>query len=336
MADATAEEGNAPIIVDDTISELDSTFSDAGSDTTSLKSSVLKYRFEHGRRYHAFRDGRYLMPNDEKEQDRMDILSYLFILALDGKLFLAPIGDHPQRILDLGCGTGQWAIDVGDMLPSAQVIGNDLSPIQPSMVPPNVQFEVDDIESDWAFKTPFDFIHSRYMSSAVKSWPRLFQQTFEHLKPGGYFEFLDFDFNYRSDDGSVKETHDMYINAAEYIRAANILGQEPCPGPKLKAWAEDAGFVNIKERRLKIPSGPWPKDPTLKELGAWHQIQALEGIEAWTMGLFTRVLGWSPEEVQVHLAKARKDIQNPDLHGYVLLYVVYGQKPKEEKEKTFE
>lgn len=53
------------------------------------------------------------MPNDEKEQDRMDILSYLFILALDGKLFLAPIGDHPQRILDLGCGTGQWAIDVG-------------------------------------------------------------------------------------------------------------------------------------------------------------------------------------------------------------------------------
>lgn len=84
-----------------------------------------------------------------------------------------------------------------------------------------------------------------------------------HLKPGGYFEFLDFDFNYRSDDGSLKETHDMYINAAEYIRAANMLGQEPCPGPKFKAWAEDSGFVNIKERRLKIPSGPWPKDPTL-------------------------------------------------------------------------
>lgn len=37
------------------------------------------------------------------------------------------------------------------------------------------------------------------------------------------------------------------------------------------------------------------------------------------MGMFTRVLGWSPEEVQVHLAGARQDIRNPDIHAYVLL-----------------
>ncbi|BDD57552.1 hypothetical protein MPDQ_007446 [Monascus purpureus] len=330
MADTTAEGvDNNPITVDDTVSELDSTFSEAGSDTTSLTSSVLKYRFEHGRRYHGYRDGRYLLPNDEKEQDRMDILSFLFTLALDGELFLAPIEKHPQRILDLGCGTGQWAIDIGDMFPSAQVIGNDLSPIQPSMVPPNVQFEVDDIESDWAFRTPFDFIHGRYLASAVRDWPRLFQQTYQNLKPGGYCEFLDFDFTYRSDDGSIKETHDLYINSAEFIRAANILGQEPCPGPKFRKWAEETGFVNIKEHTFKIPNGPWPKDSKLKELGAWNRIQSLEGFEAWTMGMFTRVLGWSPEEVQVHLARARQDIRNPDIHAYVLLYVVYAQKPKE-------
>lgn len=45
----------------------------------------------------------------------MDILSFLFTLALDGELFLAPIEKHPQRILDLGCGTGQWAIDIGEL-----------------------------------------------------------------------------------------------------------------------------------------------------------------------------------------------------------------------------
>ena len=49
------------------------------------------------------------------------------------------------------------------------------------------------------------------------------------------------------------------------------------------------------------------------------QLQALEGVEAWSMALFTRVLGWSPEAVQVHLAGVRKDYKNPSLHPYAVL-----------------
>lgn len=30
---------------------------------------------------------------------------------MDGKLFLAPIGDYPQKIVDLGTGVGLWAQD---------------------------------------------------------------------------------------------------------------------------------------------------------------------------------------------------------------------------------
>lgn len=30
-----------------------------------------------------------------------------------GELHLAPIGSNPQRILDLGTGTGIWAMDMG-------------------------------------------------------------------------------------------------------------------------------------------------------------------------------------------------------------------------------
>lgn len=30
-------------------------------------------------------------------------------------------------------------------------------------VPPNVQFEVDDVENEWTYNTPFDLIHSRFM-----------------------------------------------------------------------------------------------------------------------------------------------------------------------------
>ena len=46
-------------------------------------------------------------------------------------------------------------------------------------VPPNVEFIIDDIEADWAFKNPFDFIYIRMMSGSIKDWKRLFRQSYE-------------------------------------------------------------------------------------------------------------------------------------------------------------
>jgi hypothetical protein len=55
-----------------------------------------------------------MLPNDEQESDRLDILHALMLQVLDGKLYLAPISKTPQRVLDLGTGTGIWAIDFGN------------------------------------------------------------------------------------------------------------------------------------------------------------------------------------------------------------------------------
>jgi ribosomal protein L11 methylase PrmA len=59
------------------------------------------------------------MPNDEEEQDRLDIHHHIALLHLDGELFLAPIGDNPDQILDLGTGTGIWAMDMGTCEPAS-------------------------------------------------------------------------------------------------------------------------------------------------------------------------------------------------------------------------
>src|SRR5947209_1091117 len=106
----------------------------------SITSSILNYQYENGRRYHAFRGGHYYLPNDEREQDRLDFEHHVFCLVLDGELFRAPITKNPQRVLDMGTGTGFWAMEFADQFPSAVVLGNDLSPIQPSWVPPNCSF----------------------------------------------------------------------------------------------------------------------------------------------------------------------------------------------------
>jgi len=91
----------------------------------------------------------------------------------------------------------------------------------------------------------------------------LFLSPNRNLKPDGYAEFYECDYIYKSDDNSLRKDHEMFINCSEVVRAADVLGQDACPGPKLKKWFDDAGFVNVQEHVFKIPIGPWAKDPRL-------------------------------------------------------------------------
>lgn len=100
--------------------------------TASLTSSIERYPIENGRRYHAFKDGNYILPNDESELDRLDLTHQLIRITMGNKLLFAPIGRKLARILDVGTGTGIWAIEMGDEYPDTEIVGTDLSPTQPS------------------------------------------------------------------------------------------------------------------------------------------------------------------------------------------------------------
>ena len=47
------------------------------------------------------------MPIDEEELDRIDMSHAKYFMLLKKRLFLAPITTQPQKILDLGTGTGK-------------------------------------------------------------------------------------------------------------------------------------------------------------------------------------------------------------------------------------
>ncbi|KAL2870374.1 class I SAM-dependent methyltransferase [Aspergillus lucknowensis] len=296
------------------------------STTASLTSSIINYQYDPFYQCSGAPKGQYMFPNDEREQDRLDLHHHICNLTLGGELYRAPIKPGLKRILDLGTGTGAWAIDMAEYGTRAVNIGTDLSPIQPSWVPPNCQFEIDDFELHWNFSQPFDLIHMRGIEGSVKDFRKLFNQAHNNLNPGGWFEICDFTVGVFSDDDTADKATNLQQWRALLVEASQKFGKQFSVAPNYKQWMSDAGFKNVVEEIYKVPFSPWPRDPKLKELGRYHQANMLEALEAYSLALMTRFLGWTVEDVQVLLVGVRKEVTDRTLHIYSRLYVVYGQR----------
>lgn len=325
-----------PAVADEELSDTtDSAFGDASdvsSYATSLMSDATNFQYENGRRYHSYREGQYVLPNDGDEQDRQDILHHVRNLVLGGALFRAPLPSSPsssQRVLDVGTGTGIWAIDFADQFPNASVIGTDLSPIQPTWVPPNLQFQVEDAESTWSYnqKSSFDYIHVRDLGGSITDWAKLLRQAYQHLADGGWIELQEFEVTLKSDDDTMR----LAPHLSEYIallhEAADKFSKPMNVAESHKQRLIDMGFEEVKEEIYKVPSSSWPKDSQLKEIGRYNLASLLLAVEAYSLALFTRVLGWTFERAQVFFVGVRSDLKNPKVHSYCNFHIVYGRKP---------
>ncbi|KAF4450828.1 hypothetical protein F53441_6099 [Fusarium austroafricanum] len=321
-----------------------SSIGDAGSDagygsdnmstaSTSIGSSVRDYMFENGRRYHSFRAGAYNFPNDDIEQEREDMKHAMVKLLSGQKLHFAPLDDNPQNVLDIGTGTGIWAIEMGEQYPSANVLGIDLSPIQPTWLPPNVHFMVDDVESPWLHSQDhFDYIHSRHTVQGIKDWPQLFSNALQHIKPGGWMELQEihhYPHNARTGEAVPPHAHPVaqywtYINEGLAVLGVDFPA---AAGGKLAAKMQAAGFVNVTERIFHVPLGTWPKNQVLKTVGLYWRTILTDGLQAIALGPMSRGMGWSREEIEVFLVDVRRAYSDNTALLYMPMHIVYGQRP---------
>ncbi|EME48302.1 hypothetical protein DOTSEDRAFT_42524 [Dothistroma septosporum NZE10] len=317
--------------------DVDSSGADSGLgsdvdsiESASLASSIFGYTYENGRRYHAFREGNYLLPNDAEEQDRLDLHHHIFRLAVRGSLHRAPIGPDIKRALDFGTGTGIWAIDLADERPECEVVGTDLSPIQPGWLPPNCKFYVDDVESEWTWmpNEAFDYIHARGMGGSISDWPLLYSRIFSHLKPGGWLEMQEYAawISSHDDPDLTKAPHTKQWQ--ELIDEASLkFGKRMNVAHEQKGWIEAAGFVDVVDDVVEVPIGPWAKGAKLKEIGRYQREHMNACIEAFTLAPLTRILGWRAEEAQVLMAGVRAEFNNPKIHLLTVFHYVYGRRP---------
>ena len=93
--------------------------------------------------------------------------------------------------------------------------------------------------------------------------------------------------------------------------------RKPVPGStQFRCMLVDGGFVDVQQHVLKMPMNSWPKDEKLREIGRMRRGHHDEHLEGMSIGYFSRALDWSPDEVQVLLAKVRKELKDPSIHCY--------------------
>lgn len=247
------------------------------------------------------------MPNDEIEQLRLALQHQVFLHVLEGELTLAPLHE-PTHILDIGTGTGEWAIKMAEMHPHCEVVGTDISAIaETRSVPMNVFFEVEDAE-DWErLPDAYDLIHFRCMEGAFQDWKFIYDNVFYSLKPGGWVEIQDFD----STDGFAKFVSQfppdspMRQMISDTEIAARKAGRPRGIGHLDPRLLMDAGFVDVTAREYVIPI-----TVAEKSAGKIWLISCLDSIEAYFLRLLTTYMGWDPEKCKAACEAAARDLAN--------------------------
>lgn len=216
-------------------------------------------------------------------------------------------------IIVLGC------MDMADAYPAAEVVGVDISPIQPRWVPPNLTFEVFDAEQPWTFAdNRFSMVHTRIMNGfSLRNWPNFFANAFRTLKPGGWVENQEFDLAVYSDDNTIPEDSALQKWVRYFEEGLKKVGMTGRLVPQvLEQQMKEAGFINTKVIRFKGPLGPWPKDKALREAGIYNLVAMLEGIEGISARIFMEALGWTQEELTVFLSGVRTEMRKRNIHSY--------------------
>ncbi|KAK1145513.1 hypothetical protein N8T08_004071 [Aspergillus melleus] len=184
----------------------------------------------------------------------------------------------------------------------------------------------EDANKTWTYEQQFDFIHCRQQHRTLNE-QHLFEQSWKFLHPGGWLEMQELCNPLRCDDGTLPAGSALSRWGQLLVEASTKM-ERPADSPtRYASWMQAAGFTNVETVVYKWPTNPWSQDEGGKLKGLWNLYNVLDRLPEFTSMLLTKVLGWRQEEVNVLLMDVRAELQDPNVHAYWPVYVVYGQKP---------
>ncbi|KAF8433517.1 S-adenosyl-L-methionine-dependent methyltransferase [Boletus edulis BED1] len=308
--------------------------------TSSLRAQA--YRQEYGRGLNNYSEV-YRLPADEEELDRLDKQHTMFCKVM-GKYpppmpqIMADDGFEVKAILDLGCGSGSWIMDVAREFPHCSAVAVDLVPMQSLSMPPNCRSEVDDINLGLEhFYGDFNAVHCQLISSGIRDYRGLINHISHVLRPGGLIDLTEFAFSFTGLDKQpllppAGTFHPPWTPLfMSYVnRAVKERGGDAEASTHMYEWVSThPAFEDVVHRPFWIPCSPWMSgnDPVTK---FWNEVGATmrDDIQAFFRSSRPLLLGHGLGEVFVDTMtrNACEELDEAVTPVYVLIDNVYARK----------
>jgi SAM-dependent methyltransferase len=273
-----------------------------------------------GRRHLA--DAPYVLPRDDGEVNRLDFQHYMLRYALRGN-FAAPI-TSPVSMLDVGSGTGRWAMEMATYFPDANVVATDIvTPPEETSAPgfglehrpENYSFVPGNVLNGLSFADgSFDFVHMRLLVFAILevAWPQVVSELVRVTRPGGWIELVET--GPQQNGGAAMDTIVRWITDASVRRGVN-----PLIGPRIADFLVGSGVANVNRRNIALPVGGY--GGRIGKMAETDIFGVMGGVKALVVsqGIAT------DQEYTTALEQARNDIN----HNQCTLpfYLAFGQRP---------
>jgi hypothetical protein len=172
------------------------------------------------------------------------------------------------------------------------------------------------MEDPWTFSQPFDYIHGRALATCFSSHLAVIKSAFAALCPGGYLELQDCVVPFCCLDASMSGTHLEKWSNMMYHAVAS-MGRDWGRVANYKQYLEDAGFVDVVEKKFEWPLGTWAKGTRMKMLGLWYREDLLAAMQGASLAILTKALGMDKEMGEELLVKVREDVMSNRIHAYL-------------------
>ena len=254
------------------------------------------------------------------------------------------MGNRP-RVMDLGCGTGLWMLQMAEEYPNVDYHGFDINYMLPNTLLSNIEPYVPyDIESPWNMGWGhWNMIHLQLMIGSIINWTYLFQQIRRHLMPGGWFESVEIDWQPRCEDGTMNTDPEApgLLQWWRRVSRAYLVGHHGLEYHQdIERELQAHGFKEIQHNTYKIPLCGWhTTDPVLHRVGSWWNIamspgsidEGCAGLEAMSLRpLLENETGWTPENVRRLCHEAITEASDVRVHAFNVLHVVTARAPRED------
>ncbi|KAJ4271423.1 hypothetical protein NW762_000125 [Fusarium torreyae] len=217
--------------------------------------------------------------------------------------------------MDLGTGTGIWAINVAEgCFSDATIMAVDLNQIQPALIPPGVMPKQFDIEEPiWGpLLADCDLIHMRMLLGSIRTdlWPQVYRKIFEC------------DDDERPANSAFEKWAELFLDGMDHFnRSARVTPQET------RQLLEASGFTDVRQEVIQAYVCPWSPDRHEREIARWFNLGLSHSLEALSLVPLVEKQGLKVEEVRELCAQAKRETCVLRYHTYCNIYVWTARKP---------